>query len=224
MRGSRQEKLIFINWLVSPAGTRPMPYLRSFKPRLQTSAMLWFSDTRGGRVSSPTKFRRIYIPAPPFVKAIALRRYARTFALETFVETGTFFGDTTAAVADLFGRCFTIELSHELHSQAVKRLSGLRNVRCLQGDSGVELSRVLTEIDTPALFWLDAHHSGGVTANAGYDPIFKELKSIYMHSIKTHVILVDDARGHDVERIIREAPPSHKATARNDIIRIMPRI
>ncbi len=76
----------------------------------------------------------------------------------------------------------------------------------------------------PALFWLDAHHSGGVTANAGYDPIFEELKSIYMHPIKRHVIPVDGARGHAVEGIIREAPPSHKATVRNDIIRIVPRI
>ncbi len=185
--------------------------------------MLWFNETRRGRLSSPAKFRRIYIPAPPFVKVIALRRYARTFALDSFIETGTCFGETTAALAHLFDRCITIELSHELHSQAVKRFSGLRNVRCLQGDSGVVLSRVLAEIDKPALFWLDAHHSGGVTANAGYDPIFEELKCIYMHSIKKHVILVDDARGHAVERIISEAPPSHKATVRNDIIRIVPR-
>ena len=63
-----------------------------------------------------------------------------------------------------------------------------------------------------------------MTANAGYDPIFEELKCIYMHSIKRHVIPVDDARGYAVEGIIREAPPSYKATVRNDIIRIVPRI
>jgi hypothetical protein len=30
----------------------------------------------------------------------------------------------------------------------------------------------------PALFWLDAHASGGVTTHAGYDPIFAELEAI----------------------------------------------
>jgi hypothetical protein len=103
------------------------------------------------------------------------------------------------------------------------RFSDATHVVCLQGDSGVTLPRVLNEIAAPALFWLDAHHSGGDTANAGYDPISKELTSIYLHSVKTHVILVDDARGHDVARIAREAPPSHEVMVRNDIIRIFPR-
>jgi hypothetical protein len=220
MRSGKREKLAFVNWLVSPAGTRPMPYLRSFEPQIRTKAMLWFNQARRGRFISPAKFDRIYVPSAPFVKAIALRRYARTFGLETFVETGTFRGETTAAVADLFQRCFTIELSGELHARAVRRFSDALHVVCLQGDSGVTLSRVLNQIAAPALFWLDAHHSGGDTANAGYDPIFEELASIYRHPVRTHVILVDDARGHDVARIAREAPPSHELMVRNDIVRI----
>jgi hypothetical protein len=223
MRLGKKEKMAFMSWLVSPAGTRPMPYLRSFEPQIQTRAMLWFNQARRGRFIPPAKFKRIYVPSAPFVKIIALRRYARTFRLQTFVETGTFLGETTAAVADLFQRCFTIELSDELHARAVRRFSDATHVVCLQGDSGVTLPRVLNEIAAPALFWLDAHHSGGDTANAGYDPISKELTSIYLHSVKTHVILVDDARGHDVARIAREAPSSHEVMVRNDIIRIFPR-
>ena len=184
--------------------------------------MLWFDQMRGGRLLSPTSFNRIYVPAPPSVKIIALRRYARTFKLNSFVETGTFLGDTTAAVANLFDLCVTIELAPELHAQATKRLSSLGHVSCLLGDSGAVLSRVLSDVRAPTLFWLDAHHSGGMTANAGYDPIFEELRSIYAHFVHGHVILVDDARGHDVGRIIRETPPSYTATVRNDIIRIVP--
>jgi hypothetical protein len=155
------------------------------------------------------------------VKVIALRHYARKFGTRIFVETGTFFGDTSAAIADLFERCYTIELSPELHTRAQKRLSHISHLVCLQGDSGTELPRVLEHIKEPALFWLDAHASCGATADAGFDPILKELDAIYRHSVDRHVILVDDARGHD-EMIWRRVPSHYRATVRNDIIRIVP--
>src|SRR5262249_10931676 len=102
----------------------------------------------------------------------------------------------THAVADLFQRCYTIELSPELHRRTQIRPSHLSHVTCIRGERGAELPRILAHVDESALFWLDAHASGGQTADAGFDPILRELDAIYRHPVKRHVILIDDARGH----------------------------
>jgi hypothetical protein len=151
-----------------------------------------------------------------------LQHYAGEFGLRTFVETGTFVGDTTAAVARSFDRCFTIELSDDLHARAVKRFSAQPHIVCVHGDSGAAINDILSRIDQPALFWLDAHYSGGITADAGYDPILKELSSIFAHSSNGHVVLVDDARGHQIDAIARHIPEGYFLSIKNDIARIVP--
>jgi hypothetical protein len=41
------------------------------------------------------------------------------------------------------------------------------------------MADVIHTLDRPALFWLDAHDSGGATASAGCDPIAKEIEAIH---------------------------------------------
>jgi hypothetical protein len=163
-----------------------------------------------------------FIPPSPAVKIRAIRHYAKRFQLSTFVETGTYLGDTVAAVVDQFANCVTIELSVDLHALASARFASTRNITCLCGDSGNLLSQVISTLDEPALFWLDAHTSGQGTLGVGYDPIHDELRQIYGHRCKRHVILIDDARGHPVDAIVAAVPDSHTVSVRNDIIRITP--
>jgi hypothetical protein len=165
---------------------------------------------------------RIFLPSPPIAKVRAIRFHARRFDIRSFVETGTYYGDTTAAVADAFDRCVTIELSPQLHARAAARFSSDVKIECYQGDSGSLLSGIIKSLSGPAIFWLDAHHSGGVTANAGYDPILSELSAI-IDDRRGHVVLIDDARGHVIETINEIVAPNHILTVRNDIIRITPR-
>jgi hypothetical protein len=220
-RINRGDKIRLVNWMASPLGPKPVPFLRKFKPRRSARLALALRNTLSGRPMHPRRFACLYIPSTPFVKVIALRHHAKAFNTRVFVETGTCHGDTIDAVADVFQRCYTIELSPELHVQAHKRLAHYPHVACVEGESSTELPRVLQHLDEPALFWLDAHFAGGNTANAGFDPIFKELDSIYRHAVKRHVILIDDARGHD-EAIWNCVPSHYRATVRNDIIRIVP--
>jgi len=57
---------------------------------------------------------------------------------------------------------------------------------------------VVNQLTTPALFWLDGHYSGGLTAQGDSDtPISAELTAILTSPCKTHVILIDDARCFD---------------------------
>jgi hypothetical protein len=155
------------------------------------------------------------------VKIIALRRYAREHSLVNFVETGTYLGDTTAAVASTFSLCFTVEMSPELHARARERLGKLGNVRCVLGDSALALPGIMRQISEPSLFWLDAHASGGETVNSGKGPLLAELEAIYSGG-PGHVILIDDARGHDVAAIRSFCSSRAQVEVRNDIIRLVP--
>ena len=101
-----------------------------------------------------------------------------------------------------FDRVVSVELSAELHAKAVRQTRHRRNVELLLGDSAKVLAGVLGALRQPALFWLDAHYSGGVTAlGETISPISAELDLILGHAVRGHVVLVDDAREfHDSAR------------------------
>lgn len=170
------------------------------------------------------------IPPPPAVKHAIVKEYQKRFGLRTLVETGTFAGGMIEAVAGEFERIYSIELSDEWHARAVKRFRNLPHVTLLHGDSGVRLRDVLAELSTPALFWLDAHYSGPVTARGAVDsPIVRELETIRDHPIRGHVVLIDDMRDfqgtggypsvNDLLAWIREADAGAQVEVRDDILR-----
>ena len=83
----------------------------------------------------------------------------------------------------------------------------------------------------PCLFWLDAHYSAGPTAKGEIEtPISVELDAALKHSVKEHVVLIDDARcfdgSHDypamfeIESAIFKFRPDLQFECRDDIIRI----
>lgn len=134
-------------------------------------------------------------PAPASVKHRLILDYATSLGIKTFIETGTFFGDMIDAVRHAFEEVHSIELDHRLHARACKRFTGVRNVHLHQGDSGRVLPELVAKLDRPALFWLDAHWSRGVTARGDLDtPVSMELASILEHGDADHVALIDDAR------------------------------
>jgi len=136
--------------------------------------------------------------APSLLKMRMVRSYLREYHIDDFVETGTFLGDTLAYVAKSGAKCTSIELSNELFDAACVRFRGKNNVKLLHGDSGRLIPELLVNIDNPVLFWLDGHFSGGVTASATiHTPISSELDEILNHSVKQHVVLIDDARLFD---------------------------
>lgn len=135
--------------------------------------------------------------APTLVKRALLRSLAAKHGLRTLVETGTCLGGTAYALRNDFDRIITIELDPALHARAARRLAPCRHIRALQGDSAALLPGVLRELDAPALFFLDGHYSGGITARgAVVTPVVEELRCI-LADPERHVIVVDDARLFD---------------------------
>jgi hypothetical protein len=170
------------------------------------------------------------IPPPPLVKQAIVKDYQRRFGLRVFVETGTFAGDMIDAVSKHFARIVSIELDPGWHARAVERFKSDRHVSLLQGDSGVRLREVLASLSEPALFWLDAHYSGPITARGVVDsPIAQELAALRAHPVKGHVVLIDDMRdftGRDgyptVDALvawIRSGDPAAVVEVKDDVLR-----
>lgn len=133
--------------------------------------------------------------APHLLKRRVIASRVRDFRPEVFVETGTLFGDMTYAQRNNFRRLYSIELDDYLFERATRRFRPYPHIRILHGDSGQKITEVLRELDSPCLFWLDAHYSGGVTAHGErMTPIFDEIRHILNHPVRNHVIVIDDAR------------------------------
>jgi len=173
-------------------------------------------------------------PYPQLLKAKTLLQTAKKYHLKVFIETGTYLGYTVQMTRSRFDKVYTIELDKELAKRAKRIFAHNKRVTVIQGDSGKELKKILHKTKKPALFWLDAHYSGGVTSKGGKEtPIVEELKVIAKHKIKSHVILVDDARhftggaGYpnlaELKTFVRKNFANKRFLVKNDIIEIFPK-
>ena len=133
-------------------------------------------------------------------------------------------------------------MSEELADRAKKRFQNNSNITIVQGNSSDQLSKILNNINSPCLFWLDGHYSSEFWVGEEYiktakgnknTPILEELSQIMKHSIKNHVILIDDARLftgkgdyptiNKLKKIVAKNFPIHSFDVQNDIIRILPK-
>jgi hypothetical protein len=121
-----------------------------------------------------------------------------------FVETGTFRGDTTRWASAHFKTVHTIERSEPLYRRFGEPLSNLGNIMPHFGDSRTILPRILEDIgDSRAMYWLDGHWSGGVTAGETDEcPLAGELACLRERS--QDIILIDDSR-----LFLAAPPPPH---------------
>jgi len=140
-----------------------------------------------------------------------------------------------AGMLPYFDQLYSVELDRNLYEAATKRFRGQSKARFYLGDSAVVIQEILTSLKEPALFWLDAHYSGGITARGESDtPIDRELQAILTHGVRGHVILIDDARNfgadpaypsiESLKVIIAAQPIRRDIYISEDIIRITPAI
>jgi len=161
---------------------------------------------------------------PHIVKQRALAEFAERFNLRVMVETGTNLGNMINAQKHRFLEIYSIELDTWLAARAKRKFAAYPGIHLYQGDSGKVLPAIMSQIEEPALFWLDAHW-GDIDA-----PIKLEMECIYRHPVRNHVLMIDDARyfdGHGDyfsigqlrEHAAREYPGS-VLEVKDDIIRI----
>jgi hypothetical protein len=104
----------------------------------------------------------------------------------SFIETGTYQGETSIWASKHFDNVITIEASEEIYEKL--ELKGFSNITALLGNSSDLLGNITQE---SSIFYLDAHNSGGATFDSY--PLLDELDLIN-NSKLDHVIIVDDAR------------------------------
>jgi len=190
--------------------------------------------------STAVKMSRAVFGWPPRAatfpeKTAAIVNVARERGITNLIETGTFEGDMIEAQRENFNKIITIELSEQLCERARLRFSSYGHITVLHGDSGTMLSEAMRRIEGSAVFWLDAHYSGGVTAEGNAEaPVLKELSMIAARGNKGDAILIDDARlfGRDVgypklvavREFVAQHFPNYAFTIELDAIRIIPQL
>ncbi len=120
-----------------------------------------------------------------------------TFALEHFeklkkdlglkvvIETGTYHGDTTKHLAEIFPEVHTIELNQEYQNIAKNNVGDLENVSYHLGSSPEVMEQIIPEGWNPGLLiFLDAHWND-------YNPLLDELKVIANKKIKPVIVIHD---------------------------------
>jgi len=200
---------------------RRAQFVRDYRSRRETEIARWIAEGKRGN-------------PPHAVKQDYVRKYAKEFDARILVETGTYLGQMIYAMKDDFEALVSIELSEELHGNAVRLFKRYRNVKIVQGDSGKILLSVLEGIHQTCLFWLDGHSSEGITKKGeSSTPIVGEIGFIKEHATRNgieHVILIDDARNFNgtddypridvFENLVKALFPDYAFEIHDDIIAI----
>jgi hypothetical protein len=113
------------------------------------------------------------------------------FPNEYFVETGSAQGyGIEAALKSGFKNVRSIDINPQYYELCMQKFSSNSSVKLFLGDSSEGLFDVISDINFPITFWLDAHIATGETGC----PILQELEVIEKHPVKNHTILIDDVR------------------------------
>lgn len=142
--------------------------------------------------------RQFSMPCPNFIKQAHVLRQGISNA--TWIETGTYLGDTTALLAASGNQVYTIEPGENLYDRAVKRFENAPHVHVINDLSENVLPKLLPTLSGNVNFWLDGHFSAGTTHKGPIDtPLVEELQAVSdsLRRFEKVVILIDDIRSCD---------------------------
>lgn len=136
-------------------------------------------------------------PAPDnhVYKKRRIQRLAQAHRCDTFVETGTFYGQMVNFARGFFLKVISVEIYPPFYSENAAQFSLDDNVHILLGDSGKNLPEAMSLATGRILFWLDGHYSGsGTGIGDKVSPIIEELRLIATAGRKDDCIVIDDKR------------------------------
>jgi hypothetical protein len=136
----------------------------------------------------------------PPIEIVSKLRIA--YDIRSFIETGTYFCGTTRWASEVFEKVITIEYSENIYKDAIRKYGHIKNIEFMYGDTRDGLRKIVSKLEGPGFFWLDAHWSGGETyGEQDQCPLIEEL-ALINSSKHDHLIFIDDAR-------LFLSPPGH---------------
>ncbi len=139
--------------------------------------------------------RQFSAPCPHHIKQACILRNGISNA--TWIETGTFLGETTYILSKTGEKVFSIEPEPTLFLNASIYFKEFQNVKILNGTSESLLPDLLSKLNGNVNFWLDGHYSSGNTFRGkDVSPIVYELNyiSTNLNHFNKVCILIDDVR------------------------------
>ena len=133
-----------------------------------------------------------------------------------FVETGSHYGDGIQLALDAgFEQIISVECDEQYYLRCLDRFYGNEKVKLYHGDSSVDLFKMISDINEPVTFWLDAHYMWNDPnqdiekhPGRGKIPLIDELTQIKNHFIKNHVIIIDDLNPLSCLTPMGDKPPT----------------
>ena len=149
------------------------------------------------------KIRNFLPPSPDSIKHQVLIN--NNYSDSLWIETGTYYGETTKLLSKISKKTISIEADKELFESSKKKLKNLKNVELLNGKSEDLLDKSISEnLDFKNIcIYLDAHlcqdHLKNIKTFGSEDtatPILQELEVIkkYYGKFKKFNVLIDDIR------------------------------
>lgn len=178
------------------------------------------------------------IPTGNTYKRELIKKFAKTFKMPIFIETGTFLGGTVESMLKEFNNIYSIEVEPNLYKAAKEKFASYEHVTIINGDSSDEIKNILKDLKKPALFWLDAHYSAGITGKGKEDSALRVEVELICEHINSkqlmHVMLLDDSRDFsgtngyptvsEVMQHVMRNLPGYTVELRDDVLRIYPPI
>jgi hypothetical protein len=141
----------------------------------------------------------IYKPDNHIYKQNRITKIQKEYIFDTFIETGTYYGQMVYCVRNLFRRIYSIEIFEKLATLNARSFRKLKNISIICGDSSIELEKIMNSNPSQSiLFWLDGHYSGiGTGRGEKITPIIAEIRIILKNNPLKYVIIIDDWRLFD---------------------------
>lgn len=114
-----------------------------------------------------------------------------------FIESGTYHGGAVKLALEAgFDKVISVEISKANYDISVENLKlTLNKVELILGDSFYEFPKICANLNSNAVFWLDAHHDRwGDTVGERVAPLMDELNAIKLCKHNKNIIMVDDLR------------------------------
>jgi hypothetical protein len=91
----------------------------------------------------------------------------KEYNIEYLIETGTHHGNTTRWFSENFQNVYTFEINKTNLNFAKSNLKDTKNIKYFEGDSYIEIDKIIDEIkDKRCFFFLDAHPNPAFDSNA----------------------------------------------------------